>query len=209
MNKKFSLLFFCLFFLFPSQSKADITTFCNSYDNDYDIGQTTSGFDGVSDYSFSGGITQTSGYIDCIGVTSGPMTFYPSLDRESLDFGSLNAELSNYYIIDFEGNVICYESLGITYGRIPVTCGTMSDGSFILLYDILGSTSVLPGIPLYVVDGKFYLDINEIPVVTLPSTIESSVGSLNFGLAIIIVLLSLGFITMVYNLMKPKKQWQK
>ena len=61
----------------------------------------------------------------------------------------------------------------------------------------------------YIKDEKIYENINDIPQQT-NETLAPSLGSLNFGLAIVIVLISLGGMFSIYNLIsKKKKPWQR
>jgi len=131
----------------------------------------------------------------------------------------------NYYSCEFGGDyTTCSTNFGGTadgYGEFTIspTLGCTDSGSFnynsSATYDDGSCVDILYGCtdpeannydPAANTDDSS-CDYDE-PVATSTLT-ESSLGSLNFGIAIIIGLFTLFFVAYIYNQMKPKKAWQK
>jgi len=201
---KLLLLSSIFFFAIPTFAEVDKDRFivCNDYPT-YD----SSGFTGVTDFT----LTPQSLVNSCYEYASQPSDalFVISPSREQLDIVYLYGSYSVaplLYTVDFSTSYNGYDtSGGYTYFD---QSNAVPDGYYLAYYSLSSSFSYSDIVPVYVVDGLFYLDLNDIPIQEV-STVETSVGSLNFGIAIIITLLSLFVIAFIYNQMKAKKAWQK
>jgi len=186
----FGIFLFSLFFIFSNNSFAYTVSNCiNSTHNP----------------ATTGPFVNT----DCLTYRSNELYSFISLDRQNLtgfsragnlyrvDLFSTVTQESEYYSLIDETNFIVISRFD----------ESISDGSY-YFYIQASQSSEYAVFPIYVKNGLFYESLSEIPQES-SSTVESSVGNLNFGLAIIIGILSLFMITFIYNQMRAKKPWLK
>jgi len=112
---------------------------------------------------------------------------------------------SVYYtdIISPDGsNSYCSIEFFYPTGSIENTaCSELEDGEYFLSITTMTETHL---IPLYIKDNKFYFDLNDIPE-TAGGTEKNNI---EFGLAIIIAIMSITFIGYLWNSFKSKKYWK-
>jgi len=202
--------FICLlsFFVFTGSAFADRTENCTNY-----------GFYGTA-YDFNSAlgsfVQDNTAYTDCYSYESDPRSpAFPSIDRDDIliSFSSNEPWKLNVYSSASSSHLFTKNyaptASSSKVWKITVDELNLSDGEYVLqvYYQALAAYFNTP-IPFYLVNQKVYFDINDIPVEETDTT-DTSVGSLNVGLAIIIVLLSLFTLTFIYSSMTNKKPWQK
>ena len=200
-------------FILPQISKADNIINCSMSDNNYDSIENGTLVGTV--LSTSGTMNQNGiGYIDCISYTDSP--FYNWTQQIDLS--------RNYVLISSSVNFInggfmtatVYDSTGLalstiggadTYIRFDAV--SLVNGIYNVLVDSnQGGDDPIEMFSYYIKDEKIYENINDIPV-SSSEVLAPAIGSLNFGLAVVIVLISLGSIFSMYNLIsKKRKPWQ-
>jgi len=200
------LLFFCI----PLISFG--MTYKNCSRDQYDLyysNLSTSGFTGSSDFSIGGTIDETQYKTwSCVEYTTDrELIPFVSADRTELFVISKYSDLYFSFIWDKDDNLIDdqYNSGRFVYTSTEIP----DDGTYFIQYAYQSDYTAYAVIPFYVIDGKFYLELDDYSVATSVSSTETSVGSLNIGLGIIIVLLSLFTLTFIYSSMTNKKPWQK
>jgi len=194
----------------------------------------TSGYNALTDYSYSesGTIDQEdyaniSGSLNQIDTSNLDCYTYnntyelkPILTSDRTDI-----ILTNYGILSVDFKVDIYQfSPGGTFGvacgpgvyvnyfsllgyMSSNSCGTLSDGDYQLVYNYSSSGGYNP-IPFYVIGGKIYLDVpSDTSVVSTVSSETKALGSLNFGIGLLLLLAFVSMIAYVYNLMTSKKPW--
>lgn len=178
------LLIFSLFFI-PFFVNAESTITCiNSNDSGY------------------GWPTNT----DCIESTpGGGGVFSIAPDRKSINFVTSGNEIAFIQISnqDWTNFASYWPGVKVWNESIDyILFDTYGDGIYTLIYVLENETSNYPPIPIYVYKGKFYLNNTEIDQVTKTD------NNLNFGIMIIIVLMSLMFIGYIYNRTVKKQPWK-
>lgn len=109
-------------------------------------------------------------------------------------------------LYNWENSSVQYDSTGIQWALIN---NSISDGEYTLQAKSIYDGNLAPILlKFYKYNNKYYLNYSDIPQSN--TSLDPSLGSLNFGLAIVIVLLSLSSIFSIYNLFtKKRKPWQK
>ena len=150
------------------------------------------------------------GNTDCVSYSGiHAISWAVSLDRLSIEIISNTDSFSQVEVYDAQGNAYFYDGTsGMYYNSYSL--GTMDlydDGSYFINIYSGASISTTYVYHFYVVNGLIYENLSDVPI-TADNALEKSVGSVNYGLAIIIVLFSLFVITFIFNQMKSKKKWQ-
>jgi len=200
-----SLLAF--FLLFSFSAHAEDFTNCVTSNNNYQ-------FDTVDLYNQYG-----TGQIDC--VTSSEFQNYRTWDYAILgdrseiwftngfDSGIFGNEYYQVYIFDAAGNYIT----NLPYNQLALS--DLPDDE--LVFQVVAAGYVNQPYAWYSKmfiksqasgEWAFYDTISDVPTNETP-LLDKGIGSLNFGLAIVVALLSFHFIYVVFNMFtKRKKMWQ-
>ena len=183
-KKKYALLFLfsCFsFFLFTSIAKADTNFYSTCLPPDID------------------GYTNCTGYLE-----TNPLTFKISTDTSHnywniTESGDFPYALNLYDIT----NTNLYSEPYLLGGTFTGGTGE-PDGTYFIRVQIVGTSNYSDVFPIYIKDNKVYLNSNDIPT----TTAGISTGNIEFGLAIIITMMFLGFIGYIWNRTTRKKPWK-
>jgi len=119
----------------------------------------------------TGTITQTgTSSLDCVtAVSTIPPIGVLYLDRSSFNFllPETGYAFGSWNILDADYSDVETGSGGYV---ITPTPSLYSDGYYLILYSYDGSSDVTPFFPFYVVDGKFYFNLNDIPNMSTTTT---------------------------------------
>lgn len=188
-------------------------TTCQTSVNNFDTTQTGTLIGTAFDNT--GTITQNgNGIIDCI-TNYDFNTYWDSIISASRDTISFTSNVNLYCcnapsvsLIDRYGTIIMYATQSLT-STYTFDVSTLSDDTYFVLLDSFIYTGDNLSLDSFIVyNGLIYKDVNDISQEQI-SSLDPSLGSLNFGLAIVIVLISLSGIFSIYNLFsKKKKIWQ-
>lgn len=147
-----------------------------------------------------------STYQDCIqSQVYSNITLQISQDREFITY--YGPILAGYNEYDTNGNAShgASELETFVYQLANQSGDPYTDGNWnTYLYTTNGDTYWFS---FYTVNGKIYFDLNDIPTVVAPS-VEVTTGNVEFGIAIIITLLCLGFVGFIYNKTSKKRPWK-
>jgi len=183
--KKFNYLFLLLAFVIPvSAFGADdeIRTVCNPYLT-------------VSWYCTGYSITKSN-----FQISSDMKDFYLS-DWYAGFNGS-----PELYTLDFGTSYVFNEVVAGNVYILNTTTDSIPDGLYLLYYQVNG-TGDNSLVSVRVFEGRFYLNNPTVPE-SVDTSFVAQLGSLNFGLAMILVILFLYFTVFVYNSFRARKPWR-
>jgi hypothetical protein len=144
---------------------------------------------------------------DCLQyeTTSTKVDIIISEDRKKIYFIGGGIRYTSIYGIDNENPwnyIINTEEIHPIFNQETLN---LDDGNYVISGYTADYDTYNPQFsPFIIKNGLFYKDINDIPVTT-SSGIKT--GNIEFGLAIVITLMCLGFVGFIYNRTSKKRPW--
>ena len=178
-------------------------------------------FDTSEDGTLTLGVLSTTGTIDSDGNssnTSGCTGYVESASQSSavsFDNSAFYFRAVDYFnlvlVTDSDDNVLLtdtFPSVTKTLNQDTVLDDSsvgFPDGFYYVVFQDYGYNGT--SLHFSVVDGKFYIDY--VPTISSDNVpVVKALGSLNFGLAVILCLMFVQFIWVIYNSFTSKKQWR-
>jgi len=141
-------------------------------------------------------------YQDCYTITvTTKIITGTSPDRGEIYFTNVFYQMVNPYVLDYQGSTV-YTVMDTQNTLYVGDNAGLPDGKYYWVVYALNTVGEIPDpIPFWIKDGLFYDNENDIPKATKEN------GDIEFGLAIIITLLCLGYVGFIYNRTSKKKAW--